>query len=159
MFDLDSPEHSYYRWRVFSLAQGDLLPRWRLEPFQMVAGGSLWRPPRAEDVPAPVPVGSSGGGGDAARAPEEARGGGGGTTAAERELTDAQRDEFEDALRKLTPDRGAIRAAMAFALDNADAARDVVETLCEALSLPETPATTKARARARCEGDLLRAVA
>jgi hypothetical protein len=27
LFDSSSPEHRYYRWRVFSLAQGDTLSR------------------------------------------------------------------------------------------------------------------------------------
>lgn len=43
----------------------------------------------------------------------------------ERRLTDAQRDEFEDMLRSLTLERGQIKEAMGFALDNADAAGEV----------------------------------
>lgn len=43
----------------------------------------------------------------------------------ERTLTDPQRDEFEDMLRALTLERSQIRGAMAFALDNADAAGEV----------------------------------
>lgn len=44
----------------------------------------------------------------------------------ERTLTDAQRDEFEDMLRALTLERSQIKDAMGFALDNADAAGEVV---------------------------------
>ena len=46
----------------------------------------------------------------------------------ERTLTDAQRDEFEDMLRALTLERSQIREAMGFALDNADAAGEVIHS-------------------------------
>lgn len=41
-------------------------------------------------------------------------------------MTDPQRDEFEDMLRALTLERSQIREAMGFALDNADAAGEVM---------------------------------
>lgn len=44
----------------------------------------------------------------------------------ERTLTDSQRDEFEDMLRALTLERNQIKEAMGFALDNADAAGEVI---------------------------------
>ena len=44
----------------------------------------------------------------------------------ERTLTDPQRDEFEDMLRALTLERSQIKEAMGFALDNADAAGEVM---------------------------------
>lgn len=44
----------------------------------------------------------------------------------ERTLTDLQRDEFEDLLRALTLERSQIKEAMGFALDNADAAGEVL---------------------------------
>ena len=47
----------------------------------------------------------------------------------ERTLTETQRDEFEDMLRALTLERSQIKAAMGFALDNADAAGEVMHTL------------------------------
>ena len=141
LFTPQCEAHQYYRWRVFSLAQGDLLTRWRTEPFVMISGGSLWIPPRVEDLPAPAPSDR------AARAPAEAlteaAGGRGTASANERELSERQRDEFEDMLRLLTVDRASIREAMAFALDNAEAAGEVAETLAEALSLAETPVPTK----------------
>lgn len=40
-------------------------------------------------------------------------------------LSDQQRDEFEDMLRGLTLEREQVKKAMAFALDNAEAANDV----------------------------------
>lgn len=40
-------------------------------------------------------------------------------------LNEEQRDEFEDMLRGLTLEREQVKKAMAFALDNAEAANDV----------------------------------
>uniref|UniRef100_A0A8R1DJ94 U2 snRNP-associated SURP motif-containing protein n=1 Tax=Caenorhabditis japonica TaxID=281687 RepID=A0A8R1DJ94_CAEJA len=37
--------HVYYRWRIFSLLQGDTLDEWRREPFRMFENGSWWIPP------------------------------------------------------------------------------------------------------------------
>lgn len=43
--DFSTSEAQYYRWRVFSFAQGDRTHLWRLEPFQMCTNGSVWHPP------------------------------------------------------------------------------------------------------------------
>ncbi|CAA6670262.1 unnamed protein product [Spirodela intermedia] len=124
LFELASKEHTYYVWRLYSFAQGDTLQRWRTEPFIMITGSGRWMPP-------PLP---------AAHSPEHEKEAG--TTYAagrsrrvelERTLTDPQRDEFEDMLRE----------AMGFALDNADAAGEIVEVLTESLTLKETPIPTK----------------
>ncbi|KAG1338466.1 Protein RRC1-like [Cocos nucifera] len=72
----------------------------------------------------------------------------------ERTLTDAQRDEFEDMLRALILERSQIKEAMGFALDNADAAGEVVEVLTESLTLKETPIPTKV-ARLMLVSDIL----
>ncbi|XP_030468750.2 protein RRC1 isoform X1 [Syzygium oleosum] len=134
LFELGSKEHTYYIWRLYSFAQGDTLQRWRTEPFIMITGSGRWIPP-------PLPT---------ARSPEHEKESG--TTFAagrsrrvepERTLTDSQRDEFEDMLRALTLERNLIKEAMGFALDNADAAGEVVEVLTESLTLKETPIPTK----------------
>lgn len=134
LFELGSKEHTYYVWRLYSFAQGDTLQRWRTEPFIMITGSGRWMPP-------PLPT---------VRSPEHEKESG--TTFAagrsrrvelERTLTDPQRDEFEDMLRALTLERSQIKEAMGFALDNADAAGEIVEVLTESLTLKETPIPTK----------------
>ena len=40
-----SPDHTYYRWRCYSLANGDTLMKFRTTPFQMYQGGPMWQPP------------------------------------------------------------------------------------------------------------------
>ncbi|XP_016647608.1 PREDICTED: protein RRC1-like isoform X1 [Prunus mume] len=134
LFELGSKEHTYYVWRLYSFAQGDTLQRWRTEPFIMITGSGRWIPP-------PLPT---------VKSPEHGKEAG--TTYAagrsrrvepERTLTDSQRDEFEDMLRALTLERSQIKDAMGFALDNADAAGEIVEVLTESLTLKETPIPTK----------------
>ncbi|KAF4681991.1 U2 snRNP-associated SURP domain-containing protein, variant 2 [Perkinsus olseni] len=52
LFDYDSPQAQYYRWRTFAYAQGDSGLRWRTEPFIMCQANPLcsdpavlWHPP------------------------------------------------------------------------------------------------------------------
>ncbi|KAM0943397.1 putative transcription regulator SAP family [Dioscorea sansibarensis] len=145
LFELRSKEHTYYVWRLYSFAQGDTLQRWRTEPFIMITGSGRWIPP-------PLP---------AARSPDVEKD----STATfaagrsrrmdlERALTDPQRDEFEDMLRALTLERSQIKDAMGFALDNADAAGEIVEVLTESLTLKETPIPAKV-ARLMLVSDIL----
>ncbi|KAL1212604.1 Protein RRC1 [Cardamine amara subsp. amara] len=145
LFELGSKEHTYYVWRLYSFAQGDTLQRWRTEPYIMITGSGRWIPP-------PLPVTRS-----MEHEKESAS-----TFAAgrsrraevERTLTDPQRDEFEDMLRALTLERSQIKEAMGFALDNADAAGEVVEVLTESLTLKETSIPTKV-ARLMLVSDIL----
>jgi len=44
-----NPRLAFYKWRVYSLAQGDTLTRWRTCPFQMFLNGVVWVPPIAKD--------------------------------------------------------------------------------------------------------------
>ncbi|OIT39549.1 PREDICTED: protein RRC1-like isoform X1 [Nicotiana attenuata] len=145
LFELGSKEHTYYVWRLYSFAQGDTLQRWRTEPFIMISGSGRWIPP-----PLPTSKGDENEKelGTAYAAGKSRR------VEVERTLTDAQRDEFEDMLRSLTLERSQIREAMGFALDNADAAGEVVEVLTESLTLKETPIPTKV-ARLMLVSDIL----
>lgn len=45
----NDPRSRYYRWRLYSLLQGDTLTCWRTEPFQLVAEAEAyaWKPPPA----------------------------------------------------------------------------------------------------------------
>ncbi|OTF78640.1 U2 snRNP-associated SURP motif-containing protein-like protein, partial [Euroglyphus maynei] len=45
LFENQSAAHVYYRWRLFSVLQGEHPSRWRTEEFRMFVGGSIWRPP------------------------------------------------------------------------------------------------------------------
>ncbi|XP_010233907.1 protein RRC1 isoform X3 [Brachypodium distachyon] len=143
LFDLKSKEHAYYVWRLYSFAQGDTLQRWRTEPFIMITGSGRWVPP---SLPSSMSVDREK---EYTFATGRSR-----RVEVERTLTDSQRDEFEDMLRALTLERSQIKEAMGFALDNADAAGEIVEVLAESLTLKETSIPTKV-ARLMLVSDIL----
>ncbi|XP_051193658.1 protein RRC1 isoform X1 [Lolium perenne] len=143
LFDLKSKEHTYYVWRLYSFAQGDTLQRWRTEPFIMITGSGRWVPPALPSSRSPEREKESTFAAGRSRRVE-----------VERTLTDSQRDEFEDMLRALTLERSQIKEAMGFALDNADAAGEIVEVLAESLTLKETSIPTKV-ARLMLVSDIL----
>ncbi|KAF6995059.1 hypothetical protein CFC21_011632 [Triticum aestivum] len=143
LFDLKSKEHTYYVWRLYSFAQGDTLQRWRTEPFIMITGSARWVPPALPSSRSPNHEKESTFAAGRSRRAE-----------VERTLTDSQRDEFEDMLRALTLERSQIKEAMGFALDNADAAGEIVEVLAESLTLKETSIPTKV-ARLMLVSDIL----
>nr|XP_027084478.1 protein RRC1-like [Coffea arabica] len=111
----------------------------------MITGSGRWIPPSLPTVKGPEHEKD---GGSTYAAGKSRR------VEVERTLTDAQRDEFEDMLRALTLERSQIKEAMGFALDNADAAGEVVEVLTESLTLKETPIPTKV-ARLMLVSDIL----
>ncbi|XP_075262161.1 U2 snRNP-associated SURP motif-containing protein-like [Convolutriloba macropyga] len=45
LFDNASPAHLYYRWKLFSVLQGDEVSDWRTETFRMFKNGPIWKPP------------------------------------------------------------------------------------------------------------------
>lgn len=45
LFENESPAHIYYRWKLFSLLQGDTPTEWNQKEFRMFQGGSIWKPP------------------------------------------------------------------------------------------------------------------
>jgi len=162
LFENHSAEHVYYRWRLYSLLQGEGKDKWSTVPFRMFKTGSLWKPPipniytngmpeelldsegalmdpidegdvqskdeRSErsdrssretsQKPAPLPPGK-------------------------RALSDKQRDELEEMLRSLVPDRNTIAEAMVWCIEHADSGEEIVECLAESLSILETPTVKK----------------
>ncbi|XP_060587326.1 U2 snRNP-associated SURP motif-containing protein-like [Ruditapes philippinarum] len=143
LFDNQSPAHVYYRWKLFSILNGDQPYKWRLEEFRMFRGGSYWKPPpmnpytqgMPEELVEP---------GDLDIIPE----------VKEKEefeqpqlkkgkLTDSQRDRLEDMLRELTPERQKVGDGMVWCLDHADSAEEVVECITESLSILQTPIPKK----------------
>ncbi|EFJ48766.1 hypothetical protein VOLCADRAFT_104604 [Volvox carteri f. nagariensis] len=139
LFDLKSSEHMYYRWRLHSLSEGDTLRTWRIEPYVMVHGGQRWVPPPMTTLAEPVVVDDR----TAAQKGGPDGGADGRPRERERQLTDSERDRFEDMLRFLTVERSDICEAMMFCLASADACGELVDILAESLSLAETAVPLK----------------
>eukprot|EP01105_Mastigella_eilhardi_P004290 TRINITY_DN156_c1_g1_i2.p1 TRINITY_DN156_c1_g1~~TRINITY_DN156_c1_g1_i2.p1 ORF type:complete len:743 (-),score=184.89 TRINITY_DN156_c1_g1_i2:32-1984(-) len=136
-----SPEYTYYRWKVFSLLQGDTDASWRAAPFQMFVQGPWVQPPAPEARESKDnKEHESGKWGDRSQPAGHSKGR---RVGGKRSLKSGARDEFEDLLRQLTSDRNKICAAMAFALDHAEAAEEVVDVVAQSLTIFETPIPTK----------------
>jgi len=140
LFDNSSPAHVYYRWRLYSVLQGDETNRWNLEDFKMFEEGSTWRPP-------PINLWSHGIPDEVlSLSPEPEKPVPSNNTEPVKKgtLNDSQRDELEDILRDLTPERSKIGNAMVYCIEHAEAADEITECILESLSLPETPLHKKA---------------
>ncbi|XP_067347887.1 U2 snRNP-associated SURP motif-containing protein isoform X2 [Channa argus] len=132
LFDNKSQDHVYYRWKLFSILQGESPTEWRTTDFRMFRGGSLWRPPFLNDY--------SQRGEERAEVEEDA--------SPEEEVKKGQlriehRQKLETLLKELTPSREDIAKAMLFCLERADAAEEIVGLITESLSLLQTPLQKK----------------
>lgn len=129
LFDNESPTHIYYRWKLYSLLQGDTATEWNEKPFRMFQSGPIWKPPAAnfytQGMPEDLVVDSD--------AIESMKGA----------LSSAQRDRFEDLIRHLTPERAKIADVMIFCIEHAEAADEICECIAESMSNPETQLSKK----------------
>ncbi|XP_020488939.2 U2 snRNP-associated SURP motif-containing protein isoform X2 [Labrus bergylta] len=132
LFNNKSQDHVYYRWKLFSILQGESPTEWRTTDFRMFRGGSIWRPPvlnsysqRDEDR-AEVR--------EEAPPEEEVKKG---------QLRAEHRKRLQTLLTELIPGREDIAKAMLFCLERADAAEEVVTHVTESFSLLHTPLQKK----------------
>ena len=125
LFDYKSPNHRYYKWRVFSLTNGDTLEAWATETFVM--NDARWIPPNPKRRP--VYTGKES---DASKEPTDPD-----------SLKPGDREDFEELLQTLTLERSDIQEGMMFALEHADSAKEVANILTDALTLSDTPVTMK----------------
>ncbi|CAG5896023.1 unnamed protein product [Menidia menidia] len=130
LFENQSPAHVYYRWKLYTILQGESPAKWRTEDFRMFKNGSLWRPP-------PLNPYLHGPYDDGDEEEEEEEGNKKGC------LKEDERDKLEEMLRGLTPRRGDIAEAMLFCLSHAEAAEEIVECITESLSILKTPLPKK----------------
>ncbi|CAO3667790.1 unnamed protein product [Umbelopsis vinacea] len=136
LVDNNCNEHIYYRWKLYSLLQGDSKYQWRSEPFQMFSEGPWWIPPE-------VPFNNNGEVEEIANSSDEEE------RERQREhipkgnLGRVAKRRLEIMLRKLTFQRGKIAKAMAFAINHADAADEVIEVICKSLVSEDTPLSQK----------------
>ncbi|XP_077987617.1 U2 snRNP-associated SURP motif-containing protein-like [Glandiceps talaboti] len=127
LFENQSPAHVYYRWRLYSILQGDSPSHWRTEEFRMFKHGSYWRPPPMNPYLQGMPE-------ELAPQPDQPKKG---------QLSENQRDKLEDMLRQITPERTKIGDCMVYCLDHAESAEEIVECIAESLSIIQTPIPKK----------------
>ncbi|KAJ6642766.1 U2 snRNP-associated SURP motif-containing protein [Pseudolycoriella hygida] len=129
LFENESPAHIYYRWKLFSLLQGDTPTEWRQKEFRMFRKGAIWKPPALNFYTQGMPeelISDDG-------APECNKGA----------LSTAQRDRLEDLIRHLTPERSKIGDAMIFCIEHAEAADEICECIEESMSSLDTLVSKK----------------
>ncbi|TRY72722.1 hypothetical protein TCAL_00982 [Tigriopus californicus] len=151
LFENKSPEHVYYRWRLYSLMQGDSKDHWGMEPFRMFKGGSMWKPPIMNIFTAGMPdhlveeeeehnfVSRD----RESKSRKDSENDKSSSKSSRRGLSNSQRDRFEDMLRTLYPDRNPIAETMVWCLEHADAWEEIVDCVSEALSALETSPAKK----------------
>uniref|UniRef100_A0A3Q3VVQ2 U2 snRNP-associated SURP motif-containing protein n=1 Tax=Mola mola TaxID=94237 RepID=A0A3Q3VVQ2_MOLML len=130
LFENQSPAHVYYRWKLYSILQGEAPAKWRTDDFRMFKNGSLWRPPPLN----PYLHGPYDDGDEEDDDEDGIKKG---------SLKEDERDKLEEILRGLTPRRGDIGEAMLFCLNRAEAAEEIVECITESLSILKTPLPKK----------------
>ncbi|KAJ3154695.1 U2 snRNP-associated SURP domain-containing protein [Geranomyces variabilis] len=155
LFDTDCPEHSYYRWKLHSVLQGDSITHWSGKPFHMTDDDTVWVPPEVpfddavdENYQTESSSSSESEDSDTDRRPPRRR-------TSKGTLARHQRERFEHMLRKLTLDRGRIGQAMIFCLDHAEAADEIVATIAKSLLIASTPVFPTKVARLYLLSDVL----
>ena len=123
--DRKSPDHTYYKWRVYSYTQGDTERRWFTSPFQMYADGPWWLPP-------PLPAGA-----DAADGGDGSADGSG--NASKVPLSPINVRRLGKFLGNLTISNSRICQVMGFALDHACSAEQVVRIVAESFAALNAP--------------------
>jgi hypothetical protein len=158
--DFRSAEHVYYRWKLFSLLQGDSLHQWNTRPCKLVDDSRIYF------IPPPVPFQESMSDmEDADRQspssaeqddvridpvldwdsePEETA-----------ELEHHLQSKFRNLVRKSNLDRGSIAEAMVFAMDHAFAVDDIVDILIQSILSPDAPVFPAKMARLYIVNDIV----
>ncbi|KAJ1658467.1 hypothetical protein IWQ61_002289 [Dispira simplex] len=116
LFTNESSLHIYYRWKLFSLLQGDRHSVWRTEPFQMFINGPLWVPP---EIPFDESLSLSSDSELEAKELEER------DKAPKGVLSRHAKQRLRYLLLRLDPSRGSILHAMIFTMEHAGAAEQV----------------------------------
>ncbi|GMT32422.1 hypothetical protein PFISCL1PPCAC_23719 [Pristionchus fissidentatus] len=165
LFDNHHPAHVYYRWKLYSVLQGERPSMWRKERFRLFDEGSWWQPPiPSTELFRQMPEclyhtafsvaeqrAKMGLGEVRDRSPERGQRGRRGRSGSPNEdgkekkkskknyLSRRDRDKFEDMLRGLVPEKDCVGNAMVWCLDHAAWSKEIAECLYESLTIDETP--------------------
>ncbi|XP_012278514.1 U2 snRNP-associated SURP motif-containing protein isoform X2 [Orussus abietinus] len=138
LFENYSPAHTYYRWKLFSILQGDGQKDWRTEDFRMFKGGSVWRPPPINPWTQGMPEELI-----ELEERQEPRRGSLSNSSEKKIIRSSQRDRLEDLLRNISPERIKVAEAMVFCIEHAEAAEEICDCITESLSILQTPVNKK----------------
>lgn len=129
LFDNKSPHHIYYRWKLFSILNGEGVYNWSTKEFRMFNGGSIWLPPILPDYTRGMPN-------EFIKIEKTDR----------KMLSQAQRNRLIQSIQCLNVNRLKIGEAMVFCMNHEEAAKEVVCVLTESF---ENESTNPAKKMAR----------
>ncbi|XP_055330103.1 U2 snRNP-associated SURP motif-containing protein-like [Paramacrobiotus metropolitanus] len=141
LFDNRCNEHVYYRWKLFSILQGDTPTQWRTKEFRMFEGGPMWMPPPLNPYTAGMPehlVRHEGEeryvkeneGRRKKPVVEEA-------VPVKTGMSDEEQTLLDKILDGLEPSRDSIADAMVFCIDHAEHAETVIGKIRNSLGHPD----------------------
>lgn len=162
LYDQQSVEHIYYRWKLYSLLHGEDPYHWRTNPFKLFEGGPWWRPPPLNPFADGMPIelvekltgvnrellaSGRSAAGDLSRKmeiiSEPISSAGGSELKFRGKFGEVKIKILNDLLTKLSSSRTDIGSAMLFCINHSDAAEEIINNVERAISQETTPATTK----------------
>lgn len=170
LHDYESPEHIYYRWKLYSILHGDDPYAWPTKEFRMFEGGPLWRPPAlnpfADGMPLELVEKLSGISKDALV--------GNSNTNKHRllNLNDKSSSDdhhppsrsklnlsnsraLQDILQDLEPTKTSIGSAMLFCINHSYAAEQIIDRIKDSISAPEAQSIKRQLAHLFLISDIL----
>ncbi|KRZ05709.1 U2 snRNP-associated SURP motif-containing protein [Trichinella zimbabwensis] len=140
LFDNTSAAHTYYRWKLFSILQGDSPAKWKTKKFRMFQNGSIWQPPPLNFFHNGMPeelylenektaghYSAEEGGGDSSSFKSK-RG----------QLCSAELVALEKLLEKLTMERSKVGDAMVWCVEHSDFAEHIVSVIADNIESEDT---------------------
>lgn len=158
LFENQSPAHVYYRWRLFSVLNGDHPSRWRTNDFRMFTVGSFWKPPVLNFFQNGMPeeflpkeneykLKSDFNDYQSNESNSDSEYGNSSKKSSRHDLyrsnksqlSKSIRHKLERLLRGLNPQRSKIAEMMFFCITHADYWEEIVECITDSLCIDETP--------------------
>lgn len=127
LFDNKSVAHTYYRWKLYSVLQGESHKQWSTKEFRMFKGGSPWIPPVIPDYTKGMPD---------ELIPAKPKD----VTAC---LSESQINRLVQHIQNLTLERASVSKCMQFCLDHQTAAKDICDVVVDSFRNGTTKATKK----------------
>ncbi|KAI0979580.1 hypothetical protein GJ496_004727 [Pomphorhynchus laevis] len=128
LIDNNLPSHIYYRWKLFSILQGDSVYQWKENHFKMFQNGSIWIPP-----PLPAPDDSAQASYDESFERAKAE-----SSENDDRCSSWKAEQLIEILNPLTTDRDLIADAMVYAIERAHISQDIAEVICSTLISQES---------------------
>lgn len=127
LFDNKSAIHTYYRWKLYSILQGESPREWSTTKFRMFNGGSIWIPPTVPDYTKGMPD-------DLILSISKDA-----TTC----LSDTQCSRLVHYIQNMNMQRATIAECMRFCLNHQAAAKDITDIITDSFANTKTKPTKK----------------